>query len=86
LWQLPSPEAIDCGQKIALEEKEETPAKMRTCFHGWRYPRRGLHWRNVIHGLTRIWYWFLVNLLYFLKRGERRRELERDLDLIRKIR
>lgn len=59
---------------------------MRTLCHGWRSPRKGLHWINVVDRLDRIWLWLLVNMIHFLKRKERRRELERELDSIRNIR
>jgi hypothetical protein len=59
---------------------------MRTEFHGWHDPRKGLHWRNVVYRLDRAWYWLLVNLIHFMRRKERRRELERQLDTIRRIR
>jgi hypothetical protein len=58
---------------------------MRTQFHGWKSPRKGLHWINVVDRLDRIWLWFCINMVHFLKRKQRREELERDLDTIRNL-
>jgi hypothetical protein len=77
------------GQVSAKHEHTEARTRstitMRTEFHGWRSPRKGLHWINVVDGLDRIWLWLLVNIIHFLRRNESRRELERDLDSIRNI-
>jgi hypothetical protein len=58
---------------------------MRTQFHGWKSPRKGLHWINVVDRLDRIWLWFCINMVHFLKRKQRLEELEHDLDTIRNL-
>ena len=58
---------------------------MKTPVHGWSSPRKGWHWINVVDRLDRIWLWVTENAIRFLTRKERQRELERDLDEIRKI-
>jgi len=58
---------------------------MRTEFHGWRNPRKGFHWINIVDGFDRVWLWFCENAVRFLRRKERHLELERDLDSIRNI-
>jgi hypothetical protein len=58
---------------------------MRTEFHGWRNPRKGFHWINIVDRLDRVWLWFCENAVRFLRRKERQQELERDLDAIRNI-
>jgi hypothetical protein len=68
--------------------KGQTPegaGTVKTPCHGWHSPRKGLHWINVVDRLDRIWLWICVNAIHFLKRKERRQELERDLDTIRNI-
>jgi len=58
---------------------------MKTEFHGWRNSRKGFHWINIVDRLDRVWLWFCENAIRFLRRNERRQELERDLDSIRNI-
>ncbi len=58
---------------------------MRTEFHGWRNPRKGFHWINIVDGFDCVWLWFCENAARWLRRKEGRQELERDLDSIRNI-
>jgi hypothetical protein len=43
---------------------------MRTEFHGWRNPRKGFHWINIVDRFDRVWLWFCENAVRFLRRKD----------------